>query len=153
MLHRMIERLEARDSERGDTLLEVIIAVAILAIAGVALIGSVLTSITSSSQHRTMTQSDTYLKSYANAAAQQIQRQTNPLYKPCASSYAVTTPADIPNTYTIGIASIQYWQGGNNGSWGGSCSQGNDPAQLITVAVTSPTQGTESLSFAVRNPV
>jgi type II secretory pathway pseudopilin PulG len=141
---------EARDA--GDTLIEVILAVAIVAVTAVALIGSVLTSITSSGEHRTLTLSDTYLKTYADSAAQQIQRQDSPLYQKCATSYNIALPSTIPNTYTVGIQSIQYWSGT---TWASSCpptSSNPDPAQLITVVVTSPTQITTSLAFAVRDP-
>jgi type II secretory pathway pseudopilin PulG len=151
MLHRLaaarIER--GTDAARGETLVEVMVAVAIIAIAGVALIGSVLMSITSSTEHRSLTLNDVFLKSYADAATQQIQRESAPLYNKCASSYAVTAPSDIPPTYSIGISSIQYWSGSN---WGASCDTSKDPAQLITVAVTSPTQITTTLSFTVRDP-
>ena len=149
MLHGMSARASADEpSDLGETLLEVVIAVAIVAIAGVALIGGVLTSITSSSEHRTLTLNDVYLKSYADAASQQIQRASNPLYSSCASSYGVTKPADIPTSWTVGITSIQYWTGS---VWSGSCPGGNPP-QLITVAASSPTQATTTMSFAVRDP-
>ncbi|HWC33725.1 MAG TPA: type II secretion system protein [Mycobacteriales bacterium] len=133
--------------DRGETLIEVILAVAIIAITAVALMGSVLTSITSSGEHRTLAANDVYVKSYADAAQQQIQRQANPIYAKCATTYAVTKPSGIPASWTVGITSIKYWSGS---AWSTSCS--GDPAQLITVAVTSPTQLSTSLSFAVRDP-
>jgi hypothetical protein len=111
-------------------------------------VGGVLTSITSSSEHRTLTLNDVYLKSYADAAAQQIQRQASPLFTACATSYGVTKPTDIPSTWTVGITSIKYWSGT---SWVTTCPSG-DPAQLITVAASSPTQATTTMSFAVRDP-
>jgi len=140
-------RCDAQESDAGDTLIEVILAVGIVALTAVALVGTILTSITSSTEHRTLTDSDTYIKSFADAAQQQIQRQNNPLFQKCASSYGVNPPNTIPSSYTVGISSIQYW---NGSGWSGSCS--GNPAQLITVTVTSPTQLTSSLSFAVRDP-
>jgi type II secretory pathway pseudopilin PulG len=149
MLRHLERRLEAaRSRELGESLIELIMAIAIISITAVALIGSVLTSITSSSSHRTLTDSDTYLKSYANAAAQQIQRQANPLYNANATTYSVTKPADIPSTYTVGITSVKYW---SSGSWVNSF-PGGKPAQLVTVGVQSPTQVSTTMSFAVRNP-
>jgi type II secretory pathway pseudopilin PulG len=149
MLRQVItRRTSVAGDDDGDTLIEVILAVAIVAVTAVALIGSVLTSITSSGEHRTLTLNDTYLKTYADSAAQQIQRQNGPLFQKCAPSYNIATPSTIPSTYTIGISSIQYW---NGTAWVASC-PGGDPAQLITVAVTSPTQITTSLAFAVRDP-
>lgn len=143
----MMQRLRMVD-DAGDTLVEVLLALAIVAVSAVALIGSVLTGISASSEHRTLADSDTYLRSYADAAAQQIQRQNNPLWHGCASSYAVTAPSDIPASFTIGISTIQYW---NGGSWSSTCAASSAP-QLITIAVTSPSQLSQSLSFVVRSP-
>ena len=147
-----MSRTARADADRGDTLLEVLISLAIVAIAATALIGSIMTSITSSSEHRTLALNDVYLKDYADSAAQQIQRDpTNPLYSPCASTYNVTTPSNIPSSWTIGITGIQYWNTTTK-TWTGSCVAANRPAQLITVAVSSPIQTANSLSFVVRSP-
>lgn len=146
--HLVSPAAQDRDPERGETLIELLIAVSIIAITAAALIGTVLTSITSSTSHRTLTNNDTYVRSFADAAAQQIQRQKHPLYDPSATTYAVIKPSDIPASYQIGITSVKYWSGG---SWVGSF-PGGTPAQLITVGVQSPTQVTTSMSFAVRNP-
>jgi type II secretory pathway pseudopilin PulG len=140
----------ASTSESGDTLIEVLLAIAVVAITGAALIGAVLTSVTASSEHRSLALNDASLKTYADSAFQQIQRQASPLWQPCASSYAVTRPAEIPSTYSIGISGIQYWDS-SAGAWSGSCPSSTAP-QLITVVVTSPTQLKSSLSFAVRSP-
>lgn len=150
MLYRnMTVREGRRRADQGDTLIEVMIAVAILAIAGVALIGSVLTSITASSEHRFLTLNDVYIKSYSDAAIQQIERASSPLFSDCASTYSLVKPSDIPSNYPIVISSIEYWTGS---AWGTSCTPGSDQAQLITVQVQSPTQIVTTLSFAVRDP-
>lgn len=124
-------------------------AIAVIAITAVALIGTILMSITSSARHRTLTLNDVYLKSYADAAQQQIQRQKNPLFQNCATSYSVTTPSNIPSTYTVGITQIQYW---NGSTWVNNCPGTGTPPQLVTVAIQSPTQVAASISFAVRSP-
>lgn len=133
--------------DRGDTLLEVLIALAVVAIAATALIGGVLTSITASSAHRSLAVNDGDLKSYADAAQNQIQRQASPLFADCATTYAVTPPA-LPANYTVSITGIQYW---NGTAFGATCPGGNAP-QLITITATSPTQVQSALSFVVRQP-
>jgi type II secretory pathway pseudopilin PulG len=155
MLHRVAAGRRARARvDQGETLIEIIMTVAIVALTAVALIGSVLTSITSSGEHRTLALNDQYLKDYADSAAQQIQRQAAPLYKPCASvSYYnsnVTSPSNVPSSYTIGITGIKYWDTTSR-SWSANCPSGT-PAQLITVGVASPTQVAATLAFAVRSP-
>ena len=144
MISRWIHQAVRED--RGDTLVEVLIAVAIVAITAAALIGTVLMSITASSEHRSLAVNDTVLKSYAAEAQNMIQRQAN--FQSCASSYTVSLPAGVPTGYSAGISQILYW----NGTSFGSVCDASKPVQLITVTVTSPTQVSSSLSFAVRDP-
>jgi len=144
MIRRRI-RLAMRE-DRGDTLIEVLIAVAIVAITAAALIGTVLMSITASSEHRSLAVNDTVLKSYAAEAQNMIQRQAN-FQTSCPASYVVSLPAGLPTGYTAGISAIQYWDGT---SFTSVCTP--NAVQLITVTVTSPTQVSSSLSFAVRDP-
>lgn len=153
MLYAMIRaRLRAEPSDSGDTLLEVVISTAIVGIAAVALIGALLTSITASSEHRSLTVDNTALKSYANAAVQQIQRQASANWTSCASTYTVTPPANMPSDYTVSLSSARYWTAsGNSGSWSGNCPGAAAP-QLFTVTVTSPTQVATSISFVIRKP-
>jgi len=153
MLYAMIRaRLRAEPSDSGDTLLEVVISSAVVGIAAVALIGALLTSITASSEHRSLTVNDTALKSYADAAVQQIQRQASANWQGCAASYSVTAPTNMPSNYSVALSGAKYWTGsGNSGSWTSSCPGATAP-QLLTVTVTSPTQVATSVSFVVRKP-
>lgn len=139
----------ARDRvDRGDTLIEVLIALAIVAIAATALIGGVLTSITGSSVHRSLTVNDADLKSYADAAQDQIQRQASPLFADCATTYSVTAPP-LPANYAVAITGIQYW---NGTAFSSTCTPGGNAPQLITITATSPTQVQSAMSFVVRQP-
>lgn len=139
--------IRPESADRGDTLLEVLIALAVVAIAATALIGGVLSSITASSAHRSLAINDADLKSFADAAQNQIQRQANPLFVDCATTYAVTPPP-LPANYVVSITGIQYW---NGTAFAATCPGGNAP-QLITLTATSPTQVQSALSFVVRQP-
>lgn len=155
----MSDRLRRAHDDRGDTLVEIVISVVILAIAGAALMGGVLTSITSSSEHRTLTVNDTYLRSYANSAAEQLQRKTNPKYQACPSvgdlNDAITTPDGIPSG-VVSVQSVQFWTGGVGGGasqWSSDCATAEDashPVELITVGSIAP--GQKPVSFVVRDP-
>ena len=79
-------------SEAGDTLIEVLVAVVILGLCVVGLMGGLTTSITSSSEHRSLASDDTVLRSFAEAAKYDIQLSPGYLYQDCATTYA-TNPA------------------------------------------------------------
>jgi len=88
-------------SEAGDTLIEVLVAVVILAFCVVGLLGALTTSITSSSEHRSLASDDTVLRSFAEAAKYDIQFSPGYLYQNCATTYATNpvTAYRIVNVY------------------------------------------------------
>ena len=84
----------ARNSERsegGDTLIEVLIAIVVIAIGVVALLGALTTSITSSATYRSLATIDTVLKDFAEAVKYDVQQvpTASSLYTNCATSYQV----------------------------------------------------------------
>jgi type II secretory pathway pseudopilin PulG len=139
---------DAGAGDRGDTLIEVLIAVAVVAATAAALIGAVLTSITASSEHRSLAVDNAVLSSYVETVENAVQRQASPMFTTaCGSTYSVA-PESLPAGYNVGITSIKYWNGAGFDS---TCPASNN-VQLITATVTSPTQVSSSVSFVVRNP-
>jgi type II secretory pathway pseudopilin PulG len=139
-------------SDAGDTLIEVLFALVIIALSVSALIGALITAIETSGEHRSLSAEDTLLKSYAETAEYQIQTQSTPapLFTECASSYPVVfaMPSGYPG-YSVSISGIQYWNGSGFDSSCGSTDKTG--VQLITVSSTGP-GATQTLSFVVRNP-
>ena len=78
-----------RRDDRGDSLIEVLIAVVIIALAAGPLIGALLESIAASAEHRGLATTGTLLESFAETAVSEI--QTSPL---SGTAYqATTTPS------------------------------------------------------------
>lgn len=67
--------LDCRD--RGDTLVEVLVAVVIIGLAVVALLGTLLTTTSASVVHRATSSFDSYVSNFAEAARNQIQLQAS----------------------------------------------------------------------------
>jgi type II secretory pathway pseudopilin PulG len=160
-------------SEAGDTLIEVVLAVIVIAITAAALLGAITTSIVSSSAHRNLVTDDTLLRSYAEYVQFEIEQQPTPLYQQCATlgpgqpyntitpdtTYIPGTTTPIPSKYQLAISNIQYW-GGTGWVPYAACSpsaldagvtRGND-FQRLTLTVTAPTGIAENLDIIVRNP-
>ena len=78
-----------RRDERGDTLIEVLFAVVIIALAAGPLIGALLESIAASAEHRGLATADTLLQTFAETAVSEI--QTSPL--PGTAYQASTAPS------------------------------------------------------------
>jgi Tfp pilus assembly protein PilV len=139
--------------EAGDTLIEVLIALVIISIAVTGLLGALITSITTSGEHRSLTVEDTVLRSYAEAYENQIQFQPSPDFRECetASQYksALASPT-TPSGYTINFT-VQYWNK-NGSSFDQTCGASDKTGvQLITLNAQGP-GAIQTLAFVVRNP-
>lgn len=74
-------------TERGDTLIEVLIAVVIIAIAIGPLLGALIESITGAVEHRKLTTIDTLLESFAETAKSELELSpTTPFTNTCKST-------------------------------------------------------------------
>ena len=143
--------------ERGDTLIEVLVAIVVIGITIVAVLGALVSGVGASAQHRNLAVDDTLLKSYADTAKLQIEPPDNPavqpLFQPCAQpdDYQGSVSFTVPTSdsgYTVGITSVQYWDS-PTGTFSGAC-----PAdlQLLGITATAPGGATQQLSIIVRNP-
>jgi type II secretory pathway pseudopilin PulG len=161
-------RINRSKSERGETLLEVLMALLVLGLAGVALIGAFTTVIGASSEHRTLSTNDVVLKDFAESATNQIQlQQPSPYFLPCATFGGTATNSSPSMTYSNGSSShtisftppvgysvqvtqVQYLF--NNSTFQSSgCDSTQFWPQLITAQATGP-KGTANLSFVVSDP-
>jgi type II secretory pathway pseudopilin PulG len=88
MRHKVWSRWGQRD-DRGDSLIEVLLAIVIIALAAGPLIGALLESIAASAEHRGLATTGTLLESFAETAVSEI--QTSPL--PGTAYQATTDPS------------------------------------------------------------
>ena len=160
----------ARWTEAGDTLVEVLLALVVLGLTSVALLIAFGTSISASSEHRTLTNVNTMLTSISQQVISKMQSSTYiSLLTSCntpanyISELQVATLVPFPYTanYSAALATAnpsaglypeQWWNGSNAfvSSCGGLPS---DQPQLITIAVTSNATGvTYYNSFVVTLP-
>jgi len=148
-----------RDEDAGETLIEVIVSIAILAVIAVA-IGSALTvSVLISDVHRKQATAGAYVRSYGEAIQATV-AQTNG-YVRCATASAYSSPANftLPSSYVASVTKVEYLASITTGAWQGTCPAAGDlGAQRLSLRVTSygtnvSNQATESLSIVVRNCV
>jgi prepilin-type N-terminal cleavage/methylation domain-containing protein len=146
-------RREVWVSDRGESLVEVLVTVVILGIAAVAILAGVQLSVKSSDLGRKEANGGTYVRSLAESVQNAV---ANGGYATCGGTGYLTSTvkadAGLPAAYTASSA-ISAW---NGNSWV-ACSSSNDAGiQRLDLSVTSPGTGAhqavEKLSVIVRKP-
>ncbi len=139
-------------SEAGDTLVELLIAMVVLAIASVAILVAFATSISASSEHRALASFDTALRSAYQDATSQIQYSASAHYVSCATASTYQNQVsfnNLPAGYTAQITSVTYWNAPSSFSFGSSCASGSTSPQLVAISVAPPSGGASSTINAV----
>jgi type II secretory pathway pseudopilin PulG len=132
-------------SDAGLTLVEVLLAVAVLGIGVVVIVGGMMTSIKVSSQGRASSESQMVVRAYAEAVS-------GATYVNCATatSYSHATLGFTPPTGYAASLVVSYWTAaGASGSFGAAC--GTDSGlQRVVLTVTAPDGTNETLRTVKR---
>lgn len=128
-----------RYDDRGETLVEVLAAVVILGIAGVAVMAGLMLSVKTSDIHRKETTGSAYVRNYAEAIQNYV---AGGGYQDCAS--ASYTPAAVSFQIPKDAAGQQY-----NAKVDSAVSVGTTVAAS---SCTSPDPGVEQLRLSVKSP-
>ena len=138
-------------------MLEILIALVVLALASVALIVGFGTSISSSAEHRSLATIDTILAATSQQAISLIQQQqslfqtcpTNPVSfyqgennssQPTATSLFLNVPSPYTSQYTVTYTGVSYWDI-TNGVYDANCVVNGYQSQLITISVKNNSTG------------
>ena len=136
--------------DRGETLIELVVAVAILGLAAVAILGALMTSIRTSVMHRSDASGGAYVRSFAEAIQTDVDTHG---YKTCAnapSGYASVAVPDLPAGYTKTVTAVRSW---NGSTWGTCTVDGIQRLDLrVTTTGTPPLQAEEKLTVVLRQP-
>lgn len=136
-------------SDHGETLVEVLIAVAIMSIAVVAIIGGLVTSILVSDIHRKQATAGEAVRAYAEAIEGMV---AGGGYVACASAASYASPPGfaVPagHTKSVVAGSMRYW----NGGWQAGCAADTGLQQLTVQVASDDGRATESLVVVLRRP-
>lgn len=144
--------LDRRDrSDRGATLVEVLVALSILSIAGVAILAGLQLSVKTSDIHRKQSTGGAYVRSYAEAIERHLDTTGN--YAPCAAANAYapgTVGFTVPPGYTA-THEAAVPLAGDGTTAAGACPGADTGVQRLKVTVSSnDSRAVEVLTIVVR---
>jgi Tfp pilus assembly protein PilE len=143
----MQTRARPGSNDDGETLIELIIAVAIMGITVVAIIGGIVTSILMSDIHRKQTTAGAYVRDYAEAvetyvAAGNFDATASPNYG--SSTVGFTAPSG----FGASVTTVRCW----NSTVFGGCVAGSAVQQVTLSVASTDSRASESLIVVVRKP-
>jgi prepilin-type N-terminal cleavage/methylation domain-containing protein len=140
-------------SDRGESLIELLVAIVILGIAAVAVLAGLQLSVTTSDIHRKQTTGGAYARSYAEAIERYV-AQASSNYVPCAGAVdydAATVGFTAPDGFTATHAPARRVPPG--GGPAGPCAANDTGVQQIDITLTSGDgRAAERLSVIIRRP-
>lgn len=134
--------------DRGETLLELLIAVVIMGVAVVAVIGMLVNSVQLSDVHRKQATASAAVRDYGEAITNAV---AGGGYVGCATtaSYASPSGFTVPSGYAKSVSSVQYWTGS---AWQSTCSTDTGLQQLTIQVASADGRASEQLVVVVRKP-
>jgi hypothetical protein len=152
-LSRLKDRLFAPDrvdrSEKGDTMIEILLALIVLGLTSVALIVAFSTTLSASATHRSLASADIAINNYSQQVIAGIEANQDLFTCPTPaltmsalnSELAISSPAP----YNPTITSVQYWNSSNS-TFSSTCIA--NAAEMVTVTLSSG----QTMQFVVDSP-
>ncbi|MDQ1722160.1 MAG: hypothetical protein QOI26_1894 [Pseudonocardiales bacterium] len=137
------------DRDRGETLLELLIALSIMSIAVVAIVGGLLAGVAVSDIHRKQSTAGAAVRDYAENVEKYV---AGTGYTSCAAPSAYAPAAvgfTAPTGYTAAAITVRYWSGT---AWVASPCTDVGLQQLTVQVASSDTRATERLVVVLRKP-
>ena len=151
----MHTRARPGPDDKGETLIELMIAVAIMGIVVVAIVGGIATSIMMSDIHRKQATAGAYVRNYAETVVAYVAAGTpasnanfagaSPDYSPSKVGFAA--PA---GGFVASVTSVQCWVDASKQF--SSCTTGSSVQQVTLNIASSDSRASETLLVIVRKP-
>jgi type II secretory pathway pseudopilin PulG len=135
-----------RADDRGESLLELLVAVAILGVAVAAIIGGVGVSVLMSDVHRKQATAGAGVRDFGEAIENQVMAGG---YFACAAPAKYAAPAGFatPAGFASSVTAVKYWTGS---AWSATCGTDSGLQQLTLQVASGDGRAREQLVVVVR---
>jgi prepilin-type N-terminal cleavage/methylation domain-containing protein len=149
-----------RQSERGDTLVELLVAMVVISLVVAALFNGLMTTISGSVTHRSVVQLDDLSQSFVEHADYQLQNSDSSLFTTnCAllpGQYSDTNlswqyPPAYATGYTVRVKAVKFWDPSSS-TFDSACSTDDRTIQELVVWASAPDHSDILLNTVVRQP-
>jgi prepilin-type N-terminal cleavage/methylation domain-containing protein len=139
------------DSSRGETLVELLVAMSILGVAVVALVSGIGTSVLVSDVHRKEATAGAVVRTYGEAIQAAVDASATGFDTTCAGVSAYMSPAGFvaPTGFTAKVTAISYWTGS---AFVSTCSTSAGVQKLALLVTSTDNRAKESLDVIIRMP-
>jgi type II secretory pathway pseudopilin PulG len=131
-----------RTDDRGETMVELLLAVVIMGLVIVAAVGGLVTAVLVSDIHRKQATAASYARDYAEAV------QAAP-YVACATPPAYASAGPTWPGYPKSVVAVRYWTGS---AWQGSCSADVGVQQVTVQVASADGRAAEKVVVVLRKP-
>lgn len=144
----MSRRAVGARSERGESLVELLVAVVLLGVAVVAVVSALGTSVVMSDVHRKQSTAGAEVRTFAERVETAV---AGGAYTVCAGSGTYGGAYTAPGGFTAAVTAVRYWTGS---AWSSSCSAATDIGlQKLSLQVASTDgRAAEKVDVVIRKP-
>jgi type II secretory pathway pseudopilin PulG len=145
---RIARRWPSTDRTRGASLIELIVAVALLGIAVVAVMAGLGTSVVVSDVHRKQATAGAEVRNYVEQLHNLVTADAGG-YVDCAGTTSYSPSYSVPTGYTKSITAVGYWTGT---AWSATCGIDTGLQKITLQVASSDGRATETLDIVIRKP-
>lgn len=121
----------ARTDQRGETLVEILVTIAVVGITLTGILGGIALAVSSSGDQQGRATAETVLRDEAEALA-----NASVAYVPCATTSSYQPSYTPPAGWSASITTVRYWDAKTPAGWLASCPAPDAGLQRLTLTAT-----------------